>query len=221
MGQDTIGGHVIRKDRRYVMLQRHLQQSKPEGACPTDWGSAWPLKWEVVTSQAQRIQDAYTRDLTIAFAGVSKLTRTLQTMALVVPQARRIERMEALTPLDYHNERGTWNSLASLKTETAEEIEGLDPKLFSVCGNQVVAAIFAACGEIRNGEIAFLVSHNPLCEAGLVKFLGSISKMPFANFAKGDIVLFEFENGRQIDAHFLLVPPEPDKQGIVDRPPHL
>ncbi|MDO8571697.1 MAG: hypothetical protein Q7R79_03380, partial [bacterium] len=78
------------------------------------------------------------------------------------------------------------------------------------CGNQVFAAMrYVAKQQIADGEVAYLASHNPLCEATLSLFLGGVSKMLVKNFGKGDMVLFVLTNDKITGWHYLPVPPEP------------
>lgn len=211
-----IGEVTLHFNRRYILFQRHLQQSKPPGAGPTDWGPMWPLKWEIVHPQAARIQEAYTRDLSVVLACVSDLIRTLQTAALIVPQALYIERVAGLSPPDYLNAGGTWNSLEHLKTEEAAEIEAADPRLFAKCGDRALSAVIDAGRRISNSQVAYLASHNPLCEAALAMFLGGVSKLPTPNFAKGDMILFEMVGGKLTNWHYLPVPPAPSAEVVGD-----
>lgn len=202
-----INGQLVNPQRKHGLLMRHLPQKRQEGAA-NDWGPGWPLDWAVALPTAERIRQAYLSDVQFVYGGVSHLDRTFQTLALVAPSTPRIERWDGLSPPDVNNELGTWDYLASLKSETAAEVAAANPELFEILASDCRVSIrVTALGRLKQGEVAIFVTHNPIVDAVLSRMLGGINNLPVASFGKGDIAWLELDDfGNLLEFHYLPVP---------------
>jgi len=211
-----LGNLTIDPTLRYVLIVRHLQQLKAPDAAADDWLPNMPIDWNVVGPQIPLIRAAYLQDVPIEVAVCSHFARTLQTLAFLMPQAKKILRSLAVTPVDHKSVHGTWAFLSRLEGETAAECFALAPDVFISAGHDMmVEARGMAAKLLDDGQIGAIVSHNPLCEALTAEYFGGIDEMPMKNYRKGDIGVMIFDGENPTGFHFLPAPPVPVSPHIL------